>query len=1200
MFSDAGDFGGSTSPVLTQTVNLASTTTTVTGSVPDPSVVGQDYVVSVSVAPVAPGAGVPSGTVHVSDSDGNGCDVTLSGGSGSCTLPSDSAGTKTLDAHYQGDASFDVSDATSASHAVTSVTTSTSVISSVNPSVFGESVTFTATVSADAPSTATPVGSVEFFDGVSSLGAPAAVDGSGQVQLSTSALAVGSHDITAVFSDGGDFGGSTSPVVTQTVNQASTTTTVTGSTPDPSVVGQDYSVAVSVAAVAPGTGVPSGTVTVTDSDGNTCTVTLDGSGTGSCTLPSDSAGIEDARRPLQRRRRASTPRTRSPATHEVDAAATTTVAVSGTNPSVFGQSVTFTATVSADAPSTATPVGSVEFFDGVTSLGAPGAVDGSGQAQLSTSALAVGSHDITAVFSDAGDFGGSTSPVLTQTVNLASTTTTVTGSVPDPSVVGQDYVVSVSVAPVAPGAGVPSGTVHVSDSDGNGCDVTLSGGSGSCTLPSDSAGTKTLDAHYQGDASFDVSDATSASHAVTSVTTSTSVISSVNPSVFGESVTFTATVSADAPSTATPVGSVEFFDGVSSLGAPAAVDGSGQVQLSTSALAVGSHDITAVFSDGGDFGGSTSPVVTQTVNQASTTTTVTGSTPDPSVVGQDYSVAVSVAAVAPGTGVPTGTVHVSDSDGNGCDVTLSGGSGSCTLPSDSAGTKTLDAHYQGDASFDTSDAAPASHEVDAAATTTVAVSGTNPSVFGQSVTFTATVSADAPSTATPAGSVEFFDGVTSLGSDAVDGSGQAQLSTSALAVGSHDITAVFTDSGDFSGSTSPVLTQTVNLASTTTTVTGSVPDPSVVGQDYSVAVGVAAVAPGAGVPSGTVTVTDSDGNTCTVTLDIAGNGACDLPSDSAGTKTLDAHYQGDASFDVSDATSASHAVTSVTTSTSVISSVNPSVFGESVTFTATVSADAPSTATPVGSVEFFDGVSSLGAPAAVDGSGQVQLSTSALAVGSHDITAVFSDGGDFGGSTSPVVTQTVNQASTTTTVTGSTPDPSVVGQDYSVAVSVAAVAPGTGVPSGTVTVTDSDGNTCTVTLDGSGTGSCTLPSDSAGTKTLDAHYQGDASFDTSDAAPATHEVDAAATTTVAASGTNPSVFGQSVTFTATVSADAPSTATPAGSVEFFDGVTSLGVRWRSMVRARPSCRRPPWPSVPTTSRRSSRTAVTSAVRRRRC
>ena len=371
------------------------------------------------------------------------------------------------------------------------------------------------------------------------------------------------------------------------MNPASTTTTITGSTPDPSVVGQNYSVSVSVAAVAPGAGVPTGTVTVTDSDGNTwrrspSTVV----GIGACDLPSDSAGTKTLDAALQRRPRASTslrchfgePRRRF--------GSTTTSVISSVNPSVFGENVTFTATVSADAPSSATPAGSVEFFDGGTSLGAPVAVDGSGQAQLSTSALAVGGRPITAVFTDGGDFGGSTSPVLTQTVNLASTTTTITGSTPDPSVVGQNYSVSVSVAAVAPGTGVPTGTVHVSDSDGHGCDVTLAAGSGSCVLPSSSAGTKTLDAHYNGTPSFTASDATSASHAVGSVSTSTSVISSVNPSVFGQNVTFTATVSADAPSTATPVGSVEFFDGATSLGAPVALDGSGQAQLSTSALSV--------------------------------------------------------------------------------------------------------------------------------------------------------------------------------------------------------------------------------------------------------------------------------------------------------------------------------------------------------------------------------------------------------------------------------------------------------------------------------------------------------------------------------------------------------------------------------------------------------------------------------------
>ena len=744
-------------------------------------------------------------------------------------------------------------------------------------------------------------------------------------------------------------------------------------------------------------------------------------------------------------------------------------------------------------------------------------------------------------------------------MNQASTTTTITGSTPDPSVVGQDYSVAVSVAAVAPGAGVPSGTVTVTDSDGNTCTVTLDlAGNGACDLPSDSAGTKTLDAHYNGDASFIVSDATSASHAVGSVSTTTSVISSVNPSVSGESVTFTATVSADAPSSATPVGSVEFFDGVTSLGAPVALDSSGQAQLSTSTLAVGSHDITAVFTDSGDFDGSTSPVLTQTVNLASTTTTVTGSTPDPSVVGQDYSVSVGVVAVAPGTGVPTGTVHVSDSDGNGCDVTLGGGSGSCMLPSDSAGSKTLDAHYQGDASFDTSDATAATHEVDAAATTTVVASNLNPSVFGQDVTFTATVSADSPSTATPVGLIQFkIDGIDFGAQVPVDGSGHAAVHTSALSVGGHSVQAFFVDASDFiSSNGSLVPQQQVNVAFSSTTIVSDTPDPTVVGQDHTVAVHVDAVAPASGVPTGSVTVTDSDGNGCSAVLDGAGNGSCDLPSTSAGTKTIDAHYEGDTSFGVSDATSGSHEVDAADTTTTVASDLNPAVLGQSVTFTATVSANVPSFNVPTGSVQFVVDGGNSGSPVSLDGNGQATLTTSSLGVGSHTVDAHFLGTADYNQSTGSLSPdQVVTTAATTTSITSDTPDPSVTGQSVTVAYSVTVNLPGTGTPAGNVTVTDADsGANCTATV---AAGSCQLALSPVGTHHLTAAYAGNASFDASTSSVATHTVTQASTTaSITSDIPDPSVVGQSVPVSYTVNVAAPGSGTPTGLVVVTDDDSS--------------------------------------------
>ena len=74
----------------------------------------------------------------------------------------------------------------------------------------------------------------------------------------------------------------------------------------------------------------------------------------------------------------------------------------------------------------------------------------------------------------------------------------------------------------------------------------------------------------------------------------------------------------------------------------------------------------------------------------------------------------------------------------------------------------------------------------------------------QPVTLTATVT---PNTAT--GTVEFFDGVTSLGTSPVV-AGVATLSPGALSVGAHTLKAVYTPVGCFLASTSPNKAHTVN------------------------------------------------------------------------------------------------------------------------------------------------------------------------------------------------------------------------------------------------------------------------------------------------------------------------------------------------------------------------------------------------------
>jgi len=94
----------------------------------------------------------------------------------------------------------------------------------------------------------------------------------------------------------------------------------------------------------------------------------------------------------------------------------------------------------------------------------------------------------------------------------------------------------------------------------------------------------------------------------------------------------------------------------------------------------------------------------------------------------------------------------------------------------------------------------------ASATTTAIASSPNPSQFGQQVTLTATVTGNAPT-----GSVTFFDGATPIGTGSVSGSGLATLSTSALAIGSHAITASYGGDSNNLASSSAALVQAVGL-----------------------------------------------------------------------------------------------------------------------------------------------------------------------------------------------------------------------------------------------------------------------------------------------------------------------------------------------------------------------------------------------------
>jgi hypothetical protein len=187
-----------------------------------------------------------------------------------------------------------------------------------------------------------------------------------------------------------------------------------------------------------------------------------------------------------------------------------------------------------------------------------------------------------------------------------------------------------------------------------------------------------------------------------------------------------------------------------------------------------------------------------------------------------------------------------------------------------------------------------------ASTTTTLSSSANPSVFGQAVTLTATVSAG--SAGAPAGTVAFYDGDQQIATAALDGQGpgHAGISTPALLVGDHSLTAVYAGAAAFSGSTSPAVIQHVSRATTATALTAS-PSPSVYSSPVTLAATVAAVAPGAGTPTGTVAFFDGSTQLGTAPLAVdpathADRASLSTAAMSGGTHTITATYQGDGSF----------------------------------------------------------------------------------------------------------------------------------------------------------------------------------------------------------------------------------------------------------------------------------------------------------------
>jgi len=218
---------------------------------------------------------------------------------------------------------------------------------------------------------------------------------------------------------------------------------------------------------------------------------------------------------------------------------TTIRAESVPNSSFFGQPVTITTQVAASVvDNLPVPTGTITIKNGSTTV-ASGSLT-AGQVILNTSALPVGTDTLSVIYSGEANTFASHTVTLSQTVQMANTTTGLISSL-NPSGVNQSVTFTATVAPQA--TGIPTGTVTFLDGATQLGASTLSGGVATLSTSSLALGTHSITATYNGDGNFNTSTSSLVSQVVANPAFTISSTTLTPPSVApGSSATSTVTI----------------------------------------------------------------------------------------------------------------------------------------------------------------------------------------------------------------------------------------------------------------------------------------------------------------------------------------------------------------------------------------------------------------------------------------------------------------------------------------------------------------------------------------------------------------------------------------------------------------------------------------------------------------------------------
>ena len=233
----------------------------------------------------------------------------------------------------------------------------------------------------------------------------------------------------------------------------------------------------------------------------------------------------------------------------------------------------------------------------------------------------------------------------------------------------------------------------------------------------------------------------------------------------------------------------------------------------------------------------------------------------------------------------------------------------------------------------------------------------------------------------------------------ISGTNLGTASTATVDFGSHNPASIVSDNGTQLVVVDPAGSGTVNVTVTTAsgksaassidqftyqvmptlTSLSQAKGASVYGQAVTFTSTVTQTISNGVVPTGTVTFLDGTVAVGTVQLNAQGVATFTTSVLAVGTQSISASYGGDSTNGPSTSTSLLQTVEQASTSAELTTSSNPSLFGEPVSFTATISAIAPGAGNPTGTVTFYDIYSPLQTVALKNGS--ATFSTASLAVG---------------------------------------------------------------------------------------------------------------------------------------------------------------------------------------------------------------------------